>query len=72
MASPQSDVRRLGTGMSRMGTPPPFKRFSADMTWCVPRKIRIISLGEESPTVTSKKCCRQILSIIIEVRCPPT
>jgi hypothetical protein len=27
--------------MRRNGTPPPFRRFSTDMTWCVPRNMRI-------------------------------
>jgi len=41
IASPQSEVRRRGTGIRRNGTPPPFSRFSADRTWWVPRKMRI-------------------------------
>ncbi len=32
MARPQSEVSRLGTGISRMGTPPFFNCFSADKT----------------------------------------
>ena len=41
IASPQSEVRRRGTGIRRNDTPPPFSRFSADRTWWVPRKMRI-------------------------------
>ena len=42
MARPHSEVRRRGTGIRRIGTPPFFSRFSADRTLWVPRKIRII------------------------------
>lgn len=37
--------------MSRKDTPPFFKCFSADKTWCVPRKIRTISGDEGRPNI---------------------
>lgn len=49
IARPQSEVRLLGTGIRRMGTPPLLRCFSADRTWCVPLNIRMISLGERRP-----------------------
>lgn len=52
MASPQSEVSLRGTGMSRIVTPPFLRCFSADKTWCVPRKIRIISGNERRPNGT--------------------
>ncbi len=67
IASPQSEVSRLGTGMSLIETPALFRFFSAASTWCVPRKIRMISAGAagfmSSPPI--RLFSRTRLSIII-------